>query len=62
MGVASEPGGEPSASRRSFASGYGLDGPGAMPRAYAPNPQDHGNPWLSPLLAASFAGLPPAPP
>jgi acetyl esterase len=53
-------GGEPSASRRNFASGYGLDGLGAMTDAYAPDPRDHGNPWLSPLLASSLAGLPPA--
>ena len=53
-------GGEPSASRRKFASGYALDGLDSMTDAYAPNPQDHGNPWLSPILAASFVGLPPA--
>jgi acetyl esterase len=53
-------GGEPSASRRDFASGYGLDGIEAMTSAYAPDPKDYRNPWLSPLLAASFAGLPPA--
>jgi acetyl esterase len=53
-------GGEPTASRRQFASGYGLDGLDAMTRAYAPDPKDHGNPWLSPLLASSFVGLPPA--
>ncbi len=53
-------GGEPSASRRNFASGYGLDGLDSMINAYAPNPQDHANPWLSPILATSLAGLPPA--
>lgn len=52
--------GAQSASRRDFANGYGLDGIDAMRAAYAPDPRDHTNPMLSPLLAASFAGLPPA--
>ena len=49
-----------SASRREFGTGYGLDHTHAMLEAYAPNPRDRTNPWLSPLLAASFAGLAPA--
>jgi acetyl esterase len=53
-------GGEPSGSRRDFAKGYGLDGIEEMTTAYAPDPKDHRHPWLSPLFAESFAGLPPA--
>jgi len=53
-------GGEPSRSRRDFGSGFGLEGLDAMTNAYAPDASDHANPYLSPLLAASFAGLPPA--
>jgi acetyl esterase len=53
-------GGEPTASRREFATGYGLDHMDEMRDAYAPNPTDRANPWVSPLLATSFAGLAPA--
>jgi len=53
-------GGPPSASRRDFESGYGLDHMDAMRDAYAPNPLDRSNPWVSPILAADFSGLAPA--
>jgi acetyl esterase len=47
-------------SRRIFASGYGLDGAAQMVAAYVPNPADRMRPWVSPLLAERFDGLPPA--
>jgi len=53
-------GGQPSASRRDFASGYGLDHMDAMRDAYVPNPLDRIKPWASPILAADFSGLPSA--
>jgi acetyl esterase len=48
------------ASRRDFASGYGLDGIDAMRDAYVPNPLDRANPWVSPIFASDFSRLPPA--
>jgi acetyl esterase len=52
--------GEPTGSRRDFGSGYGLDGIPQMLAAYLPDPAQRANPWASPLLAPSLAGLPPA--
>ena len=52
--------GEPTESRRNFGSGYGLDGIPQMTDAYIPDASQRANPWASPLLAPSFAGLPPA--
>jgi acetyl esterase len=52
--------GEGQASRRIFATGYGLDGVPKMLAAYLPDPAQRVHPWASPLRAASFADLPPA--
>ena len=52
--------GEPTESRRAFGTGYGLDGLPGLIEMYIPDAADRANPWASPLLAASFADLPPA--
>jgi len=52
--------GEPTQSRRDFGSGYGLDGIPQMIANYVPDESQRANPWASPLLAPSLAGLPPA--
>jgi acetyl esterase len=52
--------GEPTESRRAFETGYGLDGIPALVEMYIPDAASRANPWASPLLASSFAGLPPA--
>jgi acetyl esterase len=52
--------GEPTESRKAFERGYGLDGIDAMVANYIPDETQRANPWASPLLASSFADLPPA--
>jgi acetyl esterase len=52
--------GPPTESKRLFSSGYGLDGIPEMIAAYVPDAAQRRHPWVSPLLAARFAGLAPA--
>jgi len=49
-----------SESMRNFGQGYGLDGIDAMVDAYVGPGGNRRHPWVSPLLAESVGGLPPA--